>query len=1472
MNKLILNMVATIALLLSVPGVFADILKLATQPLFTATAATPMMMLVMGRDHTLYYEAYNDASDLDGDGDLDIKFKPTYSYEGYFDPQKCYNYDSNLFSPVKVSATCTSDTTGKWSGNFLNYLTMTRMDVIRKVLYGGTRSTDTTDKTILERVFIPQDAHSWGKAYISKDIDGYDIRDYAPLPLPDKNKQHFFGSATFSKTNNPPTLRVRKNVGVSGEQGIWSWASTERPVLKATGTDYTVRVAVCVTGLLESDDSCKEYSNGTFKPTGLLHDYGDDDQMLFGLLTGSYNNNLSGGVLRKVISEFSEEVDDNGIYVSGKNGIIDTINKLRIHGFNYSRQKYDKNCGWVVTGPISNGQCASWGNPIGEMLYESLRYFSGAKSPSSTYNTTGGFDENDLGLPNATWDDPFETGDASRICSNVTNLVISDINPSYDSDQLPGANSKFAKSYNGSILNNDFDLSALLNTISITEGKTSGNYFIGEVSESTTDTAPSVKAIKGLGNVRGLAPAEPTKEGSFSSAGVAYYGKTNDISSQKDNQNITTMVVALASALPEVTVIVNDKEIKIVPFAKSVGGGGISTAKSGFKPTNSIVDWYVQEVSDTKGVFRINFEDVEQGADHDMDMVVKYTYEVKPLCLEYKEGKNATYGQNDNKIDCKDEKLLEGVQITLDSTYAAGGIDQHAGYIISGTTKDDLYLEVKDRNGANRQYHLDTPSANLYSNRNDNNSKADLPLTRTRNFFPSNSIAADFLPSPLWYAAKWGGFNDDNEAGDSGYGIPDTASEWDSDNNGVNDGVPETYFPVTNAGELKLQLTSAFSVASAQSRSGTAAAFNGNILQQGTLQYRSYFESEYWSGDIKAYEASAGLNFDTLTAAKWSAAKELDDKDYTTRKIFSRKSAKGPTFDFNDTLPGSYSTNQLKNLLSDYAGTTEKQLTYLKATVNYIRGDRTHENNESLYPMRKRGSVLGSIVHSTPYYVAPSNGHDVEKELLVFGANDGMVHILDAKTGEELMAYIPSGVYEKLKELVKPSYIHKYSVDGGIAAYTVGNKTTLVGTLGTGKKGLYAIDVSDMTAPTNSMLEWEIKTGRKDGGIKEYNDLGLTGAAPTIMKLANGEVGVIFANGYNSKSDQATIYIANINDGSLIKKLTTGTIIDPTGNNRPNAMASPAVLDTTGDKVADYIYAGDLYGNMWVFDVRDELPENWGNKKLDSLMNPSPLFTTSSPTRNTGDTAYLPQPITTKPQLSYRKTIGTVGQVGYVPSHTLVVFGTGQYIEIDDNNSVDQATQSFYVIKDQLSTVILDSARTPANSDKYSPLLLQQEILNEESSKRHLSDNKIDWSIHSGFYLDLVDTEDGTMNNFGERQVSDSTLLGKKIIFTTLLPSDDECKPGGSSWYMVLDISTGTSLISGTVEDNLETEYINESSDTSEKTSNDKVDKIIVATTTRVDENGNTHVYMTLDDGTVVEDIIINNSPILGRLSWRQLY
>ena len=156
-----------VAMLLAAGSVtaWADI---AQTPLFLVTAAKPRVMLAMSVDHQLFKKAYPDYNDLDGDGVVDITYTDTFDYDGYFDSGRCYQYSSGVFVPEGAADgsnghDCTAS--NEWSGNFLNWATMTRIDVLRKVLYGGRRSTDTSTDTILERALLANDVHAFVKVY-----------------------------------------------------------------------------------------------------------------------------------------------------------------------------------------------------------------------------------------------------------------------------------------------------------------------------------------------------------------------------------------------------------------------------------------------------------------------------------------------------------------------------------------------------------------------------------------------------------------------------------------------------------------------------------------------------------------------------------------------------------------------------------------------------------------------------------------------------------------------------------------------------------------------------------------------------------------------------------------------------------------------------------------------------------------------------------------------------------------------------------------------------------------------------------------------------------------------------------------------------------------------------------------------------------------------------------------------------------
>ena len=75
-----------------------------------------------------FFKAYNDYSDLDRDGVVDTTYKHSFDYYGYFDSYKCYVYENNRYEPSDTTEDkyCTDE--NDWSGNFLNWASMTRID------------------------------------------------------------------------------------------------------------------------------------------------------------------------------------------------------------------------------------------------------------------------------------------------------------------------------------------------------------------------------------------------------------------------------------------------------------------------------------------------------------------------------------------------------------------------------------------------------------------------------------------------------------------------------------------------------------------------------------------------------------------------------------------------------------------------------------------------------------------------------------------------------------------------------------------------------------------------------------------------------------------------------------------------------------------------------------------------------------------------------------------------------------------------------------------------------------------------------------------------------------------------------------------------------------------------------------------------------------------------------------------------
>lgn len=533
------------------------------------------------------------------------------------------------------------------------------------------------------------------------------------------------------------------------------------------------------------------------------------------------------------------------------------------------------------------------------------------------------------------------------------------------------------------------------------------------------------------------------------------------------------------------------------------------------------------------------------------------------------------------------------------------------------------------------------------------------------------------------------------------------------------------------------------SIAVASSSSTTVAA-NSTSYRANTKIYQASFDTARWSGEVKA---SSIDKFGKITGKAWLASENVPAP--ASRKIFTYKpsSAAGTAFVWSE-----LDTAQQTALNTNISAVNDGKGS---ARLDYLRGVRSGEGSTST-SYRLRNGVLGDIVNSDPFYVGTTEDYGYSKlsgegssysgflsakksrnPMLYVGANDGMLHAFDADNGQEKFAFVPNAVYPHLSKLTAPNYTHQYYVDGPPwvgDAYVNGSwRSILVGALGAGGRSVFALDVTTPDSFGAGNVLWEIT----------HNDLGYVLGPPSIVRLKGGDWVALFGNGYNSNSETAKLFVVNLQ--------TKAVTIISTDSTASNGLGPPIPVDIDGDLDADYVYAGDLQGNLWKFDLSGNSSSTW--KVAYKLF-------------SARDSSGKVQPITARP---------TVGQASN--GDIQVFFGTGKFIGSGDRLvSSSTPIQSFYGIKDK------GSAITSTNRGE----LQAQTIVKETSTYRLTSKNAVADS-KMGWYLDLY-----VSSKQGEMVVNPALLVYGKIVFTTLIPPvDDPCSPGGDSWLMVMDAMSG---------------------------------------------------------------------------------
>jgi len=637
------------------------------------------------------------------------------------------------------------------------------------------------------------------------------------------------------------------------------------------------------------------------------------------------------------------------------------------------------------------------------------------------------------------------------------------------------------------------------------------------------------------------------------------------------------------------------------------------------------------------------------------------------------------------------------------------------------------------------------------------------------------------------------------------------------------------YFNAKNPLSLRTSLKKVLDDIIARSGSAAAVAVANTDVSLDNTAYASSYNSGNWSGDLASFTITPATGI-VATTPTWTAQSQLNSQAASSRRIVTYSGSSGIQFQPTSATTTTKLTTTQQNTLN--STTTPPGPSDGANVLAFIRGDRTLEGTDYRTRMNLLGDIVNAepVVVTTPVFEYGDAGYSAFKaaqnvsitsptriKTVFQPSNDGMVHAFRASDGAENWAYIPSfflssSAPSRLVHLTqKENFAHRYFVDAtpvvgdadfnntvGItpaSPYVSDWKTLLVGGLGKGGRGFYALDVTTPTvsdeASAATKVKWEFPiagtsygtvnvttpSGYTANGLTmDINKIGYTYGRPVIVKTkAHGWVALV-TSGYNNGTDtggagtdgtggdgHGYLFVLNARTGALLHTFDTGagSAATPSGLAHISAYVETPLLDNT----VQYVYGGDLLGNVWRFDLNSSSVANWRLQKLAALV----------------DASGTAQQVSTEPELASIR-IGNVDM-------RFVYVGTGQYLGSKDvpgvvgaNASATQ-TQTMYGLVDDLSTSTTNPVIYPLRNS------LKQQSFATSGTIRTTSTSTADNVVYSGtgakkgWYIDLPVS--------GERINTNPALTLGVLYFTSNIPNSDPCNPGGSSWLNALDYQNG---------------------------------------------------------------------------------
>ncbi|MBT5229000.1 MAG: VWA domain-containing protein [Methylococcales bacterium] len=557
-----------------------------------------------------------------------------------------------------------------------------------------------------------------------------------------------------------------------------------------------------------------------------------------------------------------------------------------------------------------------------------------------------------------------------------------------------------------------------------------------------------------------------------------------------------------------------------------------------------------------------------------------------------------------------------------------------------------------------------------------------------------------------------------------------------------------------------------------QNGTGSSVSFNTDTVIAGETQiFQTVFNTTNWNGNLVARTLDKdGIPVLKCSKGCWNAGEILSTRSAASRNIITSNGRTGMPFQSGSFF--SLSNTQK----ADISAAARAAGVSTGSVIDYLRGDDRNEGG-GLGQLRKRTGKLGDIIHSDPIFYGkpvmpwkntapfPTQagktygeyvGAQANRTGMVYvGANDGMLHGFNADTGKEEFAFMPESIFSTAAEdgihyLTSQVYFHKGYVDNTpevTDAYVNGKwRTVLVGTLRKGGKAIFGLDVTNPTGFNSRNVMFEFK----------HPSLGFTYSTPTIaMSNVKGSDGenrwiAVFGNGYESGSGSKVFVVFLDNGETRVLSGGTGT---------KNGMAKPALIDLDFNGTVDRLYAGDMDGDLYSFDISAEASNKWSNG----------LRLYNGPND---------QPFTKKPTVAKHPSQLTNGN----GVNRLVYAGTGAFLSKGDDD--DTSSQSFVAVWDNTEK---DGTLSSNISRNQLQTITTSEVTGEfAETARVFNDISIDWASKKGWVVDLPDIK--------ERATNPPAVVGGFVFFNSIVPDNTvPCVAGGFGWLYSLNLENGSS-------------------------------------------------------------------------------